>query len=193
MLTDELGIDLGAYIQRSSTFYALMYDHEVDFVTSEAAPMYLEVPLRFRYFYNAYKNRIHVVVYGGASLLTHFSGLDYNQGSADFSYNAPNGSVPVSATTTYTASRVRNFAPLLRLGTGIEYALPMEFPLIATLYVNYMQGFYPIGEMEVSNTIPGTPPVSAINYSGTGWSVDLGVKIPFSMGDRSKCGKLPQR
>jgi len=194
MLTDELGIDLGAYYQRSSTFYALMYDHEVDFVSSEAAPMYLEIPLRFRYFYNAYKNKIHVVVYGGISLLTHFSGLNYNQGSADFTYNSPTGSAPVSATTTYAASKVRNFAPVLRLGTGIEYALPMEFPLIATLYVNYMQGYNPIGEIEVSNTIPDeTPPVSTINYSGSGWSVDLGVKIPFSMGDRAKCGKLPDR
>lgn len=193
MLTDELGIDLGAYYQRSSTFYALMYDHEVDFVTSEAAPMYLEIPLRFRYFYNAYKNKIHVVVYGGASLLTHFSGLNYNQGSADFTYNSPTSSAPVTATTTYAASKVRNFAPVLRLGTGIEYKLPMEFPLIATLYVNYMQGFNTIGEIEVSNTIPETPPVSAINYSGTGWSVDLGVKIPFSMGNRGNCGKLPER
>lgn len=193
MLTDELGIDLGAYYQRSSTFYALMYDHEVDFVTSEAAPMYLEIPLRFRYFYNAYKNKIHVVVYGGASLLTHFSGLDYNQGSADFTYNSPTSSVPVTATTTYSASKVRNFAPVLRLGAGIEYKLPMEFPLIATLYVNYMQGYNTIGEIEVSNTIPETPPVSAINYSGTGWSVDLGLKIPFSMGNRGNCGKLPER
>jgi hypothetical protein len=197
MLTNELGIDLGAYYQRSSTFYALMYDHEVDFVTSMPAPMYLEIPLRFRYFYNAYKNKIHVVVYGGASLLTHFSGLNYNQGSADFTYNSPTASAPVTATTTYAASKVKNFAPVLRLGTGIEYALPMKFPLIVTLYMNYMQGYSSIGEIEVSNTlpetIPETPPVSTINYSGTGWSVDLGVKIPFSMGNRGNCGKLPNR
>ena len=33
MLTNELGVDIGVNYQRSSTFYALMYDHEVDFVT----------------------------------------------------------------------------------------------------------------------------------------------------------------
>jgi hypothetical protein len=63
MLTNELGIDLGAYYQQSSTFYALMYDHEVDFVTKMHSPMYLEIPLRFRYFYNVYREKIHVVVY----------------------------------------------------------------------------------------------------------------------------------
>lgn len=193
MLTDELGIDIGANYQRSSTFYAVMYDHEVDFVTRMPAPLYLEIPLRFRYFYNVYKEKIHVVVYGGASLLTHFSRGIYNQGSAGFTYNSPTASAPVSATTTFEASGVKSFAPVLRLGTGIEYALPMEFPLIATLYLNYMQGYIDVGQIEVSNTIPETPPLSSIIYNGTGWSVDLGVKVPFRLGERGTCGRLPDR
>ncbi len=73
MLTEELGVDLGVNYQRSNTFYSLMYDHEVDFVEKTGAPLYLEVPLRFRYFYDVYQERIFAVVYGGASLLTHFS------------------------------------------------------------------------------------------------------------------------
>ncbi|MCD4709534.1 MAG: hypothetical protein K8R52_01700 [Bacteroidales bacterium] len=193
MLTDELGIDIGANYQRSTTFYAVMYDHEVDFVTRMPAPFYLEIPLRFRYFYNVYKEKIHVVIYGGASLLAHFSTGVYNQGSAGFTYNSPTASAPVSATTSYAASGVKRFAPVLRLGTGIEYALPIEFPLIATLYLNYMQGYRDVGQIEVSNTIPETPPLSTITYNGTGWSVDLGVKIPFYLGDRGKCGKLPEK
>ncbi len=193
MLTDELGIDMGVNYQRSSTFYAVMYDHEVNFVTRMPAPLYLEIPLRFRYFYNVHKEKIHVVVYGGASLLTHFSRGIYNQGSAGFTYNSPTASAPVTATTTFEASGVKSFAPVLRLGTGIEYALPMEFPLIATLYLNYMQGYRDVGQIEVSNTIPETPPLSTITYKGTGWSVDLGVKIPFRLGERGKCGKLPDR
>jgi hypothetical protein len=192
MLTHELGIDIGVYYQRSSTFYALMYDHEVDYTTSMAAPLYLEIPLRFRYFYNVYKEKIHLVVYAGASLLTTFSQGVYNQGSAGFTYNSPTAPAPVTATTTYAASGVTSFAPVLRLGTGIEYKLPMEFPLIATLYMNYMQGYMDIGQIEVSNTIPETPPVSVVSYSGSGWSVELGVKIPFRLGS-GQCGQLPER
>jgi hypothetical protein len=68
----------------------------------------------------------------------------------------------------------------------------MKFPLIATLYVNYMQGYTGIGQIEVSNTLPETPPVSTLTYDGSGWSVDLGIKIPFRFGS-SRCGQLPER
>jgi hypothetical protein len=192
MLTNELGIDLGAYYQRSSTFYALMYDHEVDYVTRTQSPFYLEIPLRFRYFYNAYKEKIHVVVYGGASLLTQFSSGVYNQGTDGFNYTSPATGVPVDATTTYEASGVIALVPVLRLGTGIEYALPTKFPLIATLYLNYMQGYMDIGEITVSNSTADSPPVSVVNYNGSGWSVDFGIKVPFRLGGPT-CGQLPQR
>jgi hypothetical protein len=156
------------------------------------APYYLEIPLRFRYFYDVYKGKIHAVIYGGASLLATFSSGVYNEGSDSFSYNAPATNEPVDATTSYTASGVHSFAPLLRLGTGVEYKLPLKFPLIATLYLNYMQGYMDVGLIEVSNTVPETPPASTITYQGSGWSVDLGVKIPFRFGS-GKCGQLPER
>ncbi len=41
MVTDEVGIDVGALYQQSSMFYAIMYDHEVDFVVKVPAPLYL--------------------------------------------------------------------------------------------------------------------------------------------------------
>jgi hypothetical protein len=192
MLTDDLGIDIGANYQRSSTFYAIMYNHEVDLTSMMPAPMYLEIPLRFRYFYNVYKQKLHLVFYGGASLLTQFSGGIYNQGSAGFTYNSPTSGTPVTATSTYEASGVKSVVPILRLGSGMEYKLPMKFPLIATLYVNYMQGYTGIGQIEVSNTLPETPPVSTLTYDGSGWSVDLGIKIPFRFGS-SRCGQLPER
>jgi len=192
MLTDELGVDIGAIYQRSSTHYALMYDHEVDFVTKMQAPLYLEIPLRVRYFYDVYKGKIHAVIYGGASLLAQFSSGIYNEGSADFTYNPPAITDPVSASTSYEAYGVHSFAPLLRLGTGLEYKLPTNFPLIATLYVNYMQGYMDVGQIDVTNTIPEAPAISNITYQGSGWSVDLGVKIPFRLGG-AQCGQLPVR
>lgn len=192
MLTDVLGVDIGAYYQRSSTFYALMYDHEVDFVTKTQAPLYLEIPVRFRYFYNVYKEKIHAVIYGGASLLAQFSSGVYEEGSAGFNYTSAGGSGELSATTSYSASGVHSLAPLLRLGTGVEYRLPMNFPLIATLYLNYMQGYRNMGQIDVTNTVPESPAVSAIGYRGSGWSVDLGVKIPFRLGGAA-CGQLPER
>jgi hypothetical protein len=193
MITDDLGFDIGANYQRSSTFYAIMYDHEVDFTTRMPAPLYLEFPLRFRYFYNVYKEKIYLAFYGGASLLTHFSREVYNQGAADFTYTSPTTSEPTTATTTFEASGVRSVAPLLRLGTGVEYKLPIDFPLIATLYVNYMQGYMDMGQIEITNTLTETPPVSSVTYDGSGWSVDIGIKVPFRFGDGGKCGQLPER
>ncbi len=192
MITDELGVDLGAYYQRSSTHYALMYDHEVDFVSKESAPFYLEIPIRFRYFYDVYKGKIHYVIYGGASLLAQFSSGIYNEGSAAFTYHAPASLDPVNANTSYSAYGAHSFAPMLRLGTGVEYRLPIRFPLLATLYLNYMQGFMDVGQIDVTNTLPEAPPVSGITYQGSGWSVDLGVKIPFRLGG-AQCGQLPER
>lgn len=192
MLTNELGVDIGVNYQRSSTFYALMYDHEVDFVTKVRAPLFLEVPLRFRYFYNVYKGKIHAAVYGGASLLTSFSSGIYNEGSDDFTYNSPATPGEVSAGTVYAASRSHSIVPVLRLGTGVEYKLPMKFPVIATLYINYMQGYLDLDQIEITNSIPDTPAVSKLTYTGSGWSVDLGVKIPFKLGG-GQCGALPER
>jgi hypothetical protein len=193
MLTREIGIDVGVYYQRSSTFYSIMYDHADNYVTSVPAPMFLEFPVRIRYFYNLYKEKVHLAVYGGVSVLTHFASGAYNQGTGDFSYYSPATSAPVNATTSYSASRTTPLLPVLRLGTGVEYALPMRFPLIATLYVNYMQGFTQADVIEVSNSLPETPAVSTIAYEGSGWSVDLGVKIPFRLGGDGNCGKLPER
>lgn len=192
MLTADLGIDVGINYQRSSTFYALMYDHEVDFTTREPAPLYLEFPVRLRYFYNVYKQKIYLVFTGGASLLTHFSKGVYDQASAGFTYNSPAIPAPVSATTTYEASGVKNLAPLIRLGTGVEYRLPTRFPLIATLYVNYLQGYMDLEQIRVSNTLPESPVPSTITYRGSGWSADLGIKIPFRLGG-AICGQLPER
>ncbi|MCK4749859.1 MAG: hypothetical protein KAT15_22540, partial [Bacteroidales bacterium] len=193
MITGEIGIDIGVNYQRSSTFYSIMYDHAVNYVSSVPAPMYLEFPVRIRYFYKLYKEKIHLAVYGGVSVLTHFASGEYNQGTGDFSYYSPATSTPVNATTSYSASRTTPLLPVLRLGTGVEYKLPMGFPLIATLYINYMQGFMHADVIEVSNSLPETPPVSTIAYEGSAWSVDLGVKIPFRFGANAQCGKLPER
>jgi len=191
MLTGEIGLDLGVYYQRSSTFFAIMYDHEVDFVTSVPAPMFLEIPVRIRYFYDLYKGKVHWAIHGGVSVLTHFSRDVYNQGTGDFSYYSPAASATVDATTTFSASRSKPVIPVLRLGTGVEYKLPTEFPLIATLYVNYMQGFMQAENIEVTHTVPETPATSVISYEGSAWGVDLGIKIPFRTG--TQCGALPER
>lgn len=192
MFTEELGVDIGAIYQRSTTHYALMYDHEVDFVTKERAPLYLEIPVRFRYFYDVYKGKVHTVVYGGASLLAQFSSGIYDEGSGNFNYTEPGGGTSISATSSYAASGVHKVAPVLRLGTGVEYRLPIEFPLIATFYVNYMQGILDMGLIEVTNSFTENPTASSITYKGSAWSVDLGVKIPFKRG-KGPCDGLPER
>jgi len=193
MLQDDLGIDLGLTYQQSASFYALMYDHGVNFVTRDPAPMFLEVPLRLRYFYNLHKKRLYYVVYGGVSVLTHFSGTDYHAGGGDFTYLSPESGLPTPAVTTYTASRTARIRPLLRVGTGFEYRLPMEFPLIATLYAGYCHGFISIDNIGVSTTLPEIPVVSNITYRGSGWSIDAGLKIPFRFEKGGVCGTRPEK
>lgn len=193
MVMDELGIDLGVNYQRSSIFYSVSHDHEVDLAIRAAAPLYLEVPLRIRYFYDLYKEKLFYVVYGGASLLTQFSTGDFATGGGDFTYTSPATGSGTQATSSYTATRISSFRPVLRIGTGAEYRLPMDFPLVATLYVNYMHGFMAAEDISVSGSIPGGVSSSTVTYNGSGWSVDLGVKVPLPLGREGACAPPPER
>lgn len=194
MLSNEVGIDAGAYYQGSSTYYAIMYDHQLNFATENTAPLYLELPLRVRYFYNVYREVLYVTVNGGASLLTSFTGGSYAQGGGDFTYNAPTSATPRNGTTSYEASRIARIRPLLRLGAGVEYLLPVNFPLFVTLYANYMQGFSSTEQILVTTDLPEeAPSTSTIAYNGSGWSLDFGLKFPFSFGEKPKCGKLQNK
>jgi hypothetical protein len=173
--------------------YAVMYDHAVNLAVKNPAPLFLDIPLRVRYLYNVYKNKIHYAVYGGASMLTHFSGEDFDAGSAPFTYTSPQSGSPATATSSYASSRIARLIPVLRIGTGVEYALPMEFPLIATLYFNYMHGFMATDATTVSNSGPEPLSTATISNNGSGWSIDVGVKVPFRFGERGSCGKLPKK
>lgn len=192
MVSEDLGIDIGVYYQQSTTFYSLMYDHEVDFVVKTPAPLFLEFPLRIRYFYNVYKKKLFYVVYGGASLLTHFSSGEYNQGGGGFTYNTPSAGGQDDAVTAYSASRTGRIRPLMRLGTGVEYELPTRFPLIATLMVNYMHGFVSADEIRITNTLPESPAEGVISYNGSGWSLEVGIRIPLSFGRKGQSVTLPE-
>lgn len=193
MLTDELGMDAGVNYQRSSTYVAVMVDHEVDLAAELSAPMFLEFPLRIRYFYNLYKEKLHYVVYGGASLLTQFTSGTYNTGDGSFSYTSPADGSTISATASYYSSRPSRLRPVMRVGTGLEYSLPLDFPLVATFYVNYMHGFLSAENIFVTYTVPGTPAESLVSYNGSGWSLDLGIKIPLRFGAKGICTELPER
>jgi len=193
MFTREMGVDLGVNYQRSSTFYALMYDHQVDLEGETGAPMYLEVPLRIRYFYDLYQEKLYTVVYGGLSALIQFSGGEYAGPGGDFTYTSPATQAQVSATASSTAQRVANVRPVLRLGVGAEYRIPIKFPLFATGYVSYIQGFIAAEEVRVTSGIAETPAYSTLLYSGSGWSVDLGVKIPLSFRGHLDCVLIPTK
>jgi len=190
MITPELGIDLGVNYQRSNSYYSLMFDHEVDFTGKTPAPMYLEVPLRFRYFYDVYQQKIYAVVYGGASLLTQFSSGGYDSPGGEFSYTDPASQTQINATASSGAIRLSNFRPLLRMGTGVEYLLPMKFPMYVTGYINYMQGFMAVEQLDVSSSLAGGTSMANLLYHGSGWSFDVGIKIPMSFDDRQNCVRL---
>jgi len=190
MFSREVGIDLGVNYQRSSAFYALMFDHEVDFTAKSSAPMYLEIPVRFRYFYDIHKQKIYAVVYGGASLLTQFSSGGYATPGGDFNYTDPATQSETSATATSRAERISSFCPLLRFGAGAEYLLPVKFPMYVTAYINYMQGFMAAEELNVSASLVGGATDAILAYHGSAWSFDLGIKIPMSFDERQNCVRL---
>lgn len=190
MLASEMGIDLGVIYQRSNTFYALMFDHEVDFNEKDGAPMYLEIPLRFRYFYNIHKQKLFAVAYGGASLLTQFSSGTYEAPGGDFSYTEPSDQASRSATVSARAERLSSIRPLLRIGAGVEYLLPIKLPMYFTAYVNYMQGFMAAERLEVSAELAGGTSTGSLEYHGNAWSFDVGIKIPMSFDDRQNCVRL---
>ena len=190
MLGNEIGIDMGVIYQRSNSFYSLMFDHEVDFTGKSSAPMYLEIPFRLRYFYDLHEQKLFAVVYAGASLLTQFSSGTYTAPGGDFSYTEPSSQDVRPATVSSQAERLSFVRPLLRLGTGVEYLLPIKLPVYITAYVNYMQGFMAAERLEVSAELAGGPTRGTLEYHGSAWSFDVGIKIPMSFDDRQNCIRL---
>lgn len=192
MLSGELGMDLGVNYRPSSSFFSVMVDHEDDLVVKYDAPMILEFPLRLRYLHNLYDNELHLGIYGGGSLLAQFSQGPYASGNAPINYAVPGGTES-QAEVIYSAERMTNFAPLLRLGAGLEWMIPMPFPLAATIYVNYIQGFMTMDRANINiDTRPNTQ-TAMLDMRGGGWSIDMGVKFPFRLESRGKCGELPKR
>jgi hypothetical protein len=190
LLKNNIGIDLGAYYQRSSLFFSLMYDHEVDFVTRSKAPMYLEFPLRFRYYYDVYKGRVLIVPTLGFSVLTHFSVGDYGAGSDGFSLLTLSGNA--SSTVNYSGIRSSRIGLMLKAGIGGEYRIPIGFPLYATAALEYNHGLKEIDEIQVSTSMNETPAVSTVKYLGSGWNFSIGARIPILLGkDNRKCGAVP--
>lgn len=191
MLNDELGLDLGVNYQRSNYFFAVMLDHEVDYAGKTGAPLYLEVPLRIRYYYDLYKEKVYAMLYGGISMLTQFSSGESAGPAGDFQYTEPAGQSQVSGTASSTTARLGNIRPLIRLGVGAEYRIPIKFPLYATATVNYMQGF--MAAESVAIAIDDVAETGTVSYNGSGWSLDIGAKIPFAFDDRENCVRLTKR
>ncbi len=190
MMGNEIGIDMGVIYQQSNSFYSLMFDHEVDYTGKSSAPMYLEIPFRFRYFYDLHEQKLFAVVYAGASLLTQFSSGTYAAPAGEFSYTEPSSQDVRPATVTSQAERLSYVRPLLRLGTGVEYLLPISLPMYFTAYVNYMQGFMAAERLEVSAELAGGPTGGTLEYHGSAWSFEVGIKIPMSFDDRQNCIRL---
>ncbi len=186
MNKDNVGFDLGVYYQRSSLFFSLMYDHEVDFVTKTRAPMYLDIPFRVRYYYDVYKGRVLIVPSLGVSVLTHFSAGNYGDGSGSFDFS------PVSrtgyGTVNFRGTRTARIGLMLRAGLGGEYRVPILFPLYATASLEYIHGLRGIDEVQVWSSDSEAPGVSTVNYLGSGWNLAIGARIPIILGkDNRKC------
>jgi hypothetical protein len=191
MFNSVTGIDIGAYYQRSSLFHSIMYDHETDYTETRSAPMFLDIPVMFRYYYNMYDNRLFLVPSLGATVLTHFSGPGYATGKAAFTYQTLSGTA--DGTTTYVAGRPVRLGYTARAALGVEYDIPTSFPLLLTWNLTYSHGFRDLEVIEVTTSQSEMPAVSTVTYNGTGWMTSIGVRLPFSLDkDSRKCGALPR-
>lgn len=192
MFNNVTGLDIGAYYQRSSLFNTIMYDHADDLNTFSGAPMFLDVPVMFRYFYNMYDNKLFLVPSLGGAILTHFSGPAYASGTAAFNYQTLSGNFS-DGTATYIAGRPVRFGYSVRAALGVEYDIPTPFPLLLTWNLVYSHGFRDLEVTEITTSLNETPEVSTIIYKGTGWMTSIGIRIPFSLDkDGRKCGALPR-
>ncbi len=79
------------------------------------------------------------------------------------------------------------------MGTGVEYLLPFNFPMYITAYINYMQGFMASEQVDVTSSLAGGPETGNLVYQGSGWSFDVGIKIPMSFDERQNCVKLTKK
>ena len=197
MLNSHLGLDAGVYYQRSGTFFAVMYDHETDFTVKAPAPLFLEIPLKLRYFYELISHQLDLAVYAGGSLVTHFSSDVFGSGGGSFTYYSPLEGPEYSGTVNYTASRTSRFGGTLKAGLGVEYILPINFPLIVTFYADYTHGYIKIDEIALTTSFvefAEAPSQSYISCYGSGWNLSLGLKIPFIITPKgtNKCGRLPR-
>ncbi len=190
MIGNALGVDVGAYYQRSATYVSLMYDHEADAGERAAAPGFLEVPLMFRYYIDLYRSMVAVYPTLGASMLTHFIVADSaSAGGGSFDYNTTGG--PVGGTFEYSASRPVRFGYTVKAGVGLEYRVPISLPLAVTASVTYSHGFRTIGQTSVTTSLDEYPPISTVSYRGNGWKAAVGFRIPILLGrENRRCGAL---
>lgn len=187
MFNDHSAVDIGAYYRRSGTCLSLMYDHETDYFECNPAPMYLEVPLMFRYYVNLYRERLLFYPTVGGALLTHFSSGDHTVVEESFDV-ATTAGVQI-ADFRYVAGRPVRFGYLVKAGFGLEYRIPMNFPLLATFSMTYSHGFRVIEQGSVTTSIAETPEESTISYRGNGWKAALGFRIPILLGkENRRCG-----
>ncbi|MFC2080042.1 hypothetical protein ACFLRQ_01060 [Bacteroidota bacterium] len=186
MFNDIIGLDIGGYLQRSTSFFTLMYDHEVNYVNKARAPYFLEFPLMFRYFYKIYRDRLSLTPAIGISLLTHLSTGEYINGTGSFDYGLSREIV------NYSATRVNKFGYLLKLGIGLEYKIPVKFGLIATCNLTYSHGLKNVDRLSINTSLSESPENSYISYKGSGILLSIGIKKPILIGkENRKCGAGP--
>lgn len=188
LFNSSAGMDIGAYYQRSGYFFTVMYDYETDYSFLGKAPLFLEVPVMFRFYADLWKERLFLVPKVGFSAITHFSSGTLLNGDGIFEYSEGSG------TLTYTASRISPFGFSVKAGIGMEYKLPIGMPLLATFNFMYSHGILEIDQVAISTSIDESPSTSYITWSGSGWNGSIGLRMPILLGaSKRKCGALPMR
>ena len=180
MLNERTGLDIGVIYQRSKTYASIMYDHESDLAIRLRSPFFLEVPLKFRYFQPLPFEDYTIVPVIGITGITHISGAGYLSGESSFDHNGTNRSM------SYSADRITRFGAAILTGIGLEYNLPVKFNLIATAEINYRHGLRIIDRTTVSTTVPETPVNSTIDYAGSGWQFNVGIRKTILLGRENR-------
>lgn len=170
--TDNLGIETG-FISQSFQNSFHIYDKGTPisgggFWTSGTG--FYNIPLKFKYYYSLFDNKLFVVPSAGISYLTHFVDIGEYDSMSGLTMNEQNEIIEEDNTTAY---RLRKNSMQFNLGLSVEYALNKKYRL--TLSQNYTKGFVNMNKVHVENKYNGVLRTGDIFYDGTGMEFKIGV------------------
>lgn len=180
MVNPRWSVEVGAYNHMFTNRYYVTHDNAVvgGIGYRSGGSGILQIPVSAKYFHRVWKDRLAIVPHVGVSLLTHFKEVGAYSQIVDEDFDFNNGEFNVLDTLSIaTAYRPRKVGCQIHAGVGLEYALAKH--CILTLHGNYNVGLLRMNRLVVSTEYNGEAQQGHIDYRGTNFTLQAGIKIPI--------------